>query len=82
MDEIYTVIVILFGGFFLEDDTGDVFVESWGSEEHISVSSSVLRGVLESNSLEFFLDGSWRFVGSQDTFAWSADFVCGLDEFL
>ncbi len=82
MNEIDTVIVVLFGGFFLKDDTRDVFVKSRGSEKHVSVSSSVLSSVLESDSLEFFLDGSGRFVGGQDTFAWGADFVCGLDEFL
>lgn len=81
MDKVETVIVVLFGSFFLEDDTGNEFVEAWGTEKHVSVSSSVLSGVLEIDSLELFLDGPGGFVGGEDTFAGCADFVCGLDEF-
>jgi hypothetical protein len=82
LDKIDAVIIVLFGGFFLEDDARDVLVESGGSEEHVSVSSSVLGSVLEPDPLKFFLDRSRRFVCSQDTFPWGADFVSGLDKFL
>jgi len=47
--------VELLGGFFVEDDTGDELFDAWGSEEHVSVLSSVFSIVLEIDTLEFLL---------------------------
>ena len=48
----------------MEDDTGDVILDSGGGEEHVSVSASVLGVVLEFDWVEFFVDGAWGLIGS------------------
>jgi hypothetical protein len=82
LDKIEALVVALFGGFFLEDDTGDELIEAWRSEEHVSVPSSVFGSVFEFDGIELFDNRGGRFIGSEDAFAGGADFVCSLNEFL
>ncbi len=82
MDKIEALVVALFGGFFLEDDTGDELIESWCSEEHVSVPSSVFGSVFEFDGIELFDNRGGRFIGGEDAFAGGANFVCSLNEFL
>ena len=66
----------------MEDDTGDVILDSRGGEEHVSVSASVLGVVLEFDWVEFFVDGAWGLIGGEDAFSGGADFLGGLDQLL
>lgn len=67
VDELLAVLGGLLGGFFVEDDTGNVFFEVGGGEEEFSVSSSVFFVVFELDVVESLSDGTSGFIGSEDT---------------
>ena len=56
LGEVDSFIGSLLGGLFVEDDSRDVVLDSWGGEKHISVSSSVLFIVGKLDGIEFSID--------------------------
>ena len=77
-----SVVGLVVGGLFVEDDTGNVLLESLSLEEELSVESSVLLDVLDVDHLESLPDGSGGLVGGEDSLSWGADLVGGLFELL
>ena len=81
-DEVGSVSGGLSGGLFVEDDSRNVILETFGGQQHISVPPSVFLVVLQAERLELFLNGAGRLISSEDSLARSADFVGSFDEFL
>lgn len=76
LQEIHELLAVLGGllaGFFVEDDTRDVFFEIGGGEEEFSVSSSVFFAVFELDVVESLSDGTGGFISSEDTETTSGD---------
>jgi hypothetical protein len=64
------------------DHSTDVLLDSWGSEEKLSVSNSVFVGILNGDSIESLSNGSGGLVSCEDSLSWGADFLCDLDELI
>jgi len=73
INELLAVLSGLLDGFFEKDNTGDVFLKVGGSEEKLSVASSVFFAVLELDGVESLSDGTGGFIGSEDTLATGSD---------
>lgn len=81
IDELLAILSGLSGGFFVEDNTGDVFLEIWGGEEEFSVSSSVFLVVFELDVIESLSDSSGGLIGGEDTETSSGDSFSGFLKF-
>ena len=53
----------------------------WGGEKKLSVGLSIFVIVLNVDASESLSDGSSALVSGEDSLAWSADLLGGLDEF-
>lgn len=73
-----TVIGLLSCLFRVEDDSTNVLFKIRGSEQQLSVQSSVLCGVLNIDRLELLSDCSFGLISCQNTFSWGADSLGGL----
>jgi len=76
LQEIHKLLAVLgglLGGFFVKDDTRDIFFEIGSGEEEFSVSSSVFFAVFELDVVESLSDGTSGLIGSEDTETSSAD---------
>jgi len=56
-------------------------INARGGEQKLSVGLSVFVGVLNLDAIESLSDGSSALVSGEDSLAWSADLLGGLDEF-
>lgn len=80
-NEVLAIFGGLLDGFFVEDDTGNGFLEVWGGEKEFTVSATVLLVVLEIDGGEFLADGTCALISSEDTEAWSSDGLGGGNQF-
>ena len=53
----------------VEDHSGDMFAKAAGGKQHVAVGATVFLDVFDADALEALLDGSGRFVSSQDALA-------------
>ena len=80
LNKVCTILGGLIDSLLVHDDARDVFLDRWGSEEKLSVCTSVGLSILNLDGIKALSDGSSALISSQDTFAWSADFLCGSNE--
>jgi len=73
INELLAVLGRLLGGFFVEDNTGDVLFEIGGGEKEFSVSSSVFFVVFELDVVESLANGTSGLISSEDTETSSGD---------
>lgn len=79
-NEVDSILGLLVEGLLEHDDTTDVVVHFRGSEEELTVSASVVLGVLDVDACKALSNSSSALISSKDTLSRGGDFLCSIDQ--